>query len=168
APWNASEITFANRATMAAPTIPPRMPILIQRPRPATPRVAAMTMPTIRPASITSRNTMIAAPSMPLFRDHHALGGGLIELAEERIAARGQRADTHHTLRFAGNHFLDLHFMTFEFFRRWVIIDDCNLHPFVGWHFDLSRRELMVLDRDGHVLGTQGRRREDNCRDGTD
>ena len=43
-----------------------------------------------------------------LFRDHHALGGGFVKFADERIAAGLERADAHHALRFAGDHFLDL------------------------------------------------------------
>ena len=64
APSKACEIAPANIATIAAPSTPAPMPIATQRPRPATPRVAAITMPTIRPASMTSRKTMMSAPSM--------------------------------------------------------------------------------------------------------
>src|SRR5215475_13063690 len=63
-PWNASEMTPANIATMLAPTTPQTTPIVTHRPRSATLRVAARTMPTIKPASMTSRKTMISAPNM--------------------------------------------------------------------------------------------------------
>jgi hypothetical protein len=64
APSKASEIAPANSATTAAPRTPPTTPVVTQRPRPNTPRVAASTMPTIKPASMTSRKTMMSAPSI--------------------------------------------------------------------------------------------------------
>ena len=64
APSNASDSAAANTATRLAPATPAAMPPAIQRPRPATPSVAARTMPTIRPASIASRKTMIRLTNM--------------------------------------------------------------------------------------------------------
>ena len=44
-----------------------------------------------RPASTTSRKTMMSAPSIDLFRDESALGGVLVILAEEFVAAGIER-----------------------------------------------------------------------------
>src|SRR5262249_34845088 len=143
APWKASEMTPANMATTLAPSTPAMMPILTHLPRPMTPRVAAMTMPTIRPASRTSRKTMINAPSMSLFRDQHALGRSLIEFAEERITAGRERTDANHAFRLAGDHFFNLHFAALEFFGGGVVINYCQLDPLVGRHFNLSRRKTV-------------------------
>ena len=63
-PEKAVDSAPANAATRAAPPIPAAMPAAIQRPRPSTPSVAASTIPMMRPASSTSRNTMISVASM--------------------------------------------------------------------------------------------------------
>src|SRR3981081_1879284 len=98
----------ANRAMMPAPSAPPRTPAAIQFPRPGTPRVEAITMPMIRPASSTSRKTMTSAPSILLFRDHDAFGGIRVELAHELVTAGIERPDPHQPFRFAGDDLLDL------------------------------------------------------------
>src|SRR6185437_5333354 len=147
-PSNAFEIAPAKRATIAAPTTPATTPNVTQRPRPATPRVAAMTMPTIRPASMTSRKTMMSAPSMAfLFRDHHALGGGFMILADKRVFSGREWPDPHDALRFSRDDLLDLERGAVEFLRRRVVIDDGNDDPLVGRHLDLGGAELVVLDR---------------------
>src|SRR4029079_1047171 len=139
-------MTPANMATSPAPSTPPAMPMVIQRPRPGTPRVAAITMPTISPASRTSRKTMRSAPSIILFRDERAFCRGLVKLAKERITARLERPNPHHALRFAGDELLDVHLFALKFLRRCGIVDHCDLHPFVRRHFDLGRRKTVILD----------------------
>ena len=92
-PWNKAARPPAKMATKQAPTTPPATPMETQSPRPGTPLVAASTMPTIRPASMTSRKTISSVPSMGrspeltgLLRRHHALGGGRVVFAHEGVA----------------------------------------------------------------------------------
>src|SRR6185312_6421038 len=157
-PWKASEITPAKAATMAAPARPPPMPMAIQRPRPPTPCVAASTMPTMRPASSTSRKTMINAPSMSgysefrLFRDDHALRGVFVILADERVLAGLERADAHDALAVADDDLLDLERVALEFLRRRVIVDDGDGMALAGRDLELGRGELVVLDRQREVV----------------
>jgi hypothetical protein len=63
-PAAASAITCAKPATTAEPTKPAKAPPPIHQLRPATPRVAAITMLMIKAASSTSRNTMTSVPIM--------------------------------------------------------------------------------------------------------
>src|SRR5476651_1353408 len=100
----------AKAATSSEPPIPAAMPALIQKLAPRMPRVTAMTTPTTMPASITSRKTMISAPSMGmasgdqpgtasiagrLLNDEKAFGRVFVVVVEETIASRRQRADLH-------------------------------------------------------------------------
>jgi hypothetical protein len=66
-PANALEMEPAKAATMLAPSTPEATPRLTHQPRPTIQRVAASTIPTTRPASMTSRKTMMSAPSMSYF-----------------------------------------------------------------------------------------------------
>ena len=63
-PAKASAIAPAKAATSEAPTTPAATPAAMTSRLPRTPWVTAMTMPTMRPASMTSRKTMISAPSI--------------------------------------------------------------------------------------------------------
>src|SRR6185312_6179442 len=92
-PANNAPISLAKAATMQAPASPATTPKATQTPLPGTPLVAASTMPTMSPASMTSRKTMMSADSM-LFDDHHALRRLGVEFAHERITARRQWAQT--------------------------------------------------------------------------
>src|SRR5512133_74219 len=97
-PAMASERAPANTASRQEPAAPPPMPREIQLARPATPLVAAMTMPTIRPASRTSRKTMSRLASMRLLLGRRlaggdrAVGGVLVVLADDAVFPRLQRA----------------------------------------------------------------------------
>ena len=97
-PSKASAMLWAKMASIAAPSTAAITPPATHCPRPGTPRVIASTMPMIRPASITSRNTMMSAPSMWLFRDHDAFGGICMELADEFITAGRERSDANQAL----------------------------------------------------------------------
>ena len=62
-PPKRSDKADVNTATRQAPSTPARTPTDIHVVRPRTPAVTAMTMPTIKPASKTSRNTMTSEAS---------------------------------------------------------------------------------------------------------
>src|SRR5205823_1609139 len=98
----------ANAATIPAPANPAATPPAIHKPRCGTPRVAASTMPTISPASMTSRRTMMNAPSTPLLYLHHAARGFLVELADESVAADLERTEAHLGGGAAGHDLFDL------------------------------------------------------------
>src|SRR5437763_9493725 len=120
----------------------------MKAPRIATPRVAASTMPTINPASMTSRRTIMKAPIKSSLRDHLALGAIFMELTEEIVSAGDQRAETNHALAAAGHHLLDPERLRFELFRGCVLVVDGEGDPFPGRHMQLGRRERVVLDHD--------------------
>ena len=82
-----------------------------------------------RPASTTSRKTMMSAPSIELFRDERAFGGVLVILAEELVAAGIERIDLDHRALSAGNHFLGVEIVALELFGGSVSVGDreCQL-----------------------------------------
>src|SRR5208282_429377 len=127
------------------------------------PLVTAMMMPTMMPASITSRKTIISAPSIDRpfssFRNDRALRGVLVEIAEEGEAAGAERAYPHLALFARRNHFLDRRVVHFEFVGRVVQILDADEERLAGRHVNFSRREAMILQRDRigrQVLGAGG------------
>src|ERR1700682_3571438 len=127
-PCASCEIAPAPPATSSEPTRPAPMPAPIHRPRAGMPRVAAATMPMMSAASRTSRKTMRAVPNMALFRDDHAVGGLLVEFADELVFAGFQRAHVDRRLRLAGDHLLDLERAAFEFLGRRILVFDEELH----------------------------------------
>src|ERR1700674_3556284 len=94
-PAKAVVIASTKKATRHAPINPARTPPAIHCPRCWTALVAAITMPTTSPASMTSRKTMTSAATMlqPLFYDQHAVAGVLVKIIEELVAAGGKRTD---------------------------------------------------------------------------
>src|SRR5438105_11097942 len=102
------------------------MPPAIQRPRPAIASVATSTMPTISPASRTSRKTIRAAASMASVsgfgRGHPALGGLRVELAHEAVGPGLQRADGERHLAFGRDQFLDLQVVAVELLGGHVLV----------------------------------------------
>src|SRR4029450_10984182 len=149
-------IASANRATMPAPSAPRSPPAAPQCPRPLMPRVAASTMPMIRPASITSRKTMTSAPNMLLFRDYDAFGGVRVEVADELVATGGERPDAHQTFGLAGNDLLDLERRALEFLGGWVLVGDVDRYALAGRHADFLRLELVIADGDIELLRDGG------------
>src|SRR5262249_35783233 len=120
------------------------MPRPTQKPRPATPRVAARTMPTIRPASMTSRKTMtrgasIAVPQTRrrLLCNHLAKGRVGMELALEGIGAGGKWAQVDRALLAAGDDLLDLEGGGIEFLGRSVLVLDHEEDGLAGRHMQL-------------------------------
>src|SRR5499427_1850651 len=151
-PSNALAIASANRATMQAPSAPRTTPAATQYPRPPMPRVAASTMPTIRPASITSRKTMMSAPNMLLFRDHDAFGGVGVEFTDELVAAGGERSDAHQAFGLAGNDLLDFEGGAFEFFGGRILVGDRDRHALARRHAKFLRLELVIADDEVELL----------------
>src|SRR5258707_4441552 len=100
-------------------------------------------MPTIKPASMTSRRTMMKAPIKNSLRDHLALGAIFMELAEEVVSSGDQRPETHDPFAAAGHDLLDPQRLRFELFRRCVLVVDGKRDPLPGGHMQLGRRELM-------------------------
>src|SRR5262249_31539781 len=115
-------------ATTPAPRIPATTPPTSHTVRPGMLRVAAATMPTISAASSTSRKTMIAVASMAdflLLHDHGALGGLLVVLADEGIAAGLEGPDEDRRGRLAGDHLFAIERVALEFlWRRVAVLDD--------------------------------------------
>src|SRR5689334_1226607 len=150
-PSASREMNSAPPATSIDPTTPAAMPAAIQRERPGMPRVAAPMMPTIRAASRTSRKTTRAVPNMSLLGDDHALGGLLIELADELVLARLERPHEHRALRLARNDLLDLEVVALELLGGGVLVVDHDLHLLARGDLDAVGGELVVLDHDVDV-----------------
>src|SRR6185369_9926814 len=108
-------------------------------------------MPTISPASMTSRRTMMKAPINKLLRDHLALRTILVELAYEIVSPGDQRPEAHDPLAAARNHLLDAERLRFELFRRGILVVDGEGDPLAGRDAQLGRRELVVLDHDNRL-----------------
>src|SRR5947209_5356115 len=102
---------------MLAPRMPATMPRPTQRLRPATPLVAASTMPTIRPASMTSRNTINKLASTRLLRDHHALRGVRMVFAHEVVAPGREWPQAHDALSATRHNLLHVKCRRVEFLR---------------------------------------------------
>src|SRR5262249_47563043 len=128
------------------------------------PRVAASTMPMIRPASITSRKTMTSAPNMLLFRDHDAFGGVRVEVADELVAAGGERSDAHQAFGLGGNDLLDLERGTLEFLRGWILVGGVDRYALASRHPDLLLLELVIADDEVELLREASRARIAECR----
>src|ERR1700722_4649422 len=147
-PWpdRALESAPANRASTLAPRAPATTPAPIQRVRPAMPSVAANTMPTISPASSTSRKTMsrLASMSAPSHAEH-ALGQRRIIVAEESVDAGLQRPDHHDDGRMRGHDLFDLEVVALEFLGRGVQVVHLDRKPLAGRGGDRAWREVMVL-----------------------
>src|SRR5712692_7582747 len=107
-PAKALAIVSAKMAMRPAPSAATSTPAVTHFPRPGTPRVTASTMPMIRPASMTSRITMMSALIIALFRDHVALGGVCMDLADEFISAGRERTNPNQGLRLGRNDLLHL------------------------------------------------------------
>src|SRR5258708_29207092 len=147
-------MTPANTATRHAPSTPPATPPLIHRPRCGTERVTAITMPTMRPASNTSRKTMIrAASTRASFHNERAVIG-LIEVVEEFVFAGLERTDAHDALALRGDHLLGLELLALEFHGGGVAVGDADHDTGIRRRLDLDRLEFPVLygELDGRVL----------------
>src|SRR4051812_7189426 len=152
----------ANTATRHAPRKPPSTPPLIHSPRWGTEHVTAITMPTIRPASNTSRKTMIRAASTGTSFHHERAAIGLVEVVEEFVLARLERTDAHESFPVRRDHLLDFERLALELDGSRAAVGDVNHDAGIRRRLDLGRLELLVLhgELDGRVL-RQGRAAED-------
>src|SRR5579862_9482172 len=145
-PRNSPAICPAKAATSAAPTTPAITPRLTQRARPATPLVAASTMPTIRPASMTSRKTIRRLASMALLGDHHALRGIGMVFAHEIVAARRERPEAHDAFIAASDDFFDMQCRGVEFLCAGILVREKDLRWHVRLHMDLGGGEFVIFE----------------------
>src|SRR5258707_1385501 len=113
-------------------------------------------MPTMSPASMTSRRTMMKAPIKNSLRDHLALGAILMELAEEIVGSGDQRPETHDPLAAARHHLLDPQRLRFELFRRCVLVVDGERDPLPSGDMQLGRRKLVIFDHDRRLSWIRG------------
>src|SRR5580704_13019499 len=131
-PASESDSTPAKPASSAAPTTPATTPPAMKTPRRATPRVAASTMPTISPASNTSRNTMIRLASIVLIlrlahdRRHRAHGRVRMIIVEEFVDAGLQRSDHDGDLAARNHDLLHPQVRALEFGRRRILVLDLD------------------------------------------
>src|SRR5437868_1462805 len=121
-PANRFDKAPAKIATTQASRTPAATPPPIHRLRCGTVRVTASTMPTIRPASKTSRKTMIRAASTSAFLLHHkrAPGDLFVILVEEFVAAGFLRAHVDGGVAGTGDDFFELQSLAFELHRLGV------------------------------------------------
>src|SRR5579871_3337747 len=152
-PAKAAVIVPTKIATRQAPSMPAATPPAIHCPRCATVFVAAITMPTTMPASMTSRKTMMSAATNAWFlllHHQHAIAGVLMEIVEELVAAGRERANIDAALAVAWHHFFNPQRNALEFHRCGIKVLDPNDDRPVGRRRDLARLKTMVLDRDLH------------------
>src|SRR5258708_1379080 len=109
-------------------------------------------MPMIRPASNTSRKTMISAAittssrsTTNLLNDQRAAGDLLVILVEEFVAARLLGANIDGGVAGSRDHLLDLQGLAFEFHRLGVEIFQLDHDRGVGGRGDLGRIEFFGL-----------------------
>src|SRR5437762_11619910 len=156
-PSTAAAIVSAPPATRMAPAIPAAIPPPTQKSRRATPRLAAMTMPTISAASSTSRKTMIAVASIGRLFGYEDAARGAVEIVEELVAAGGERPDKNADRRARPDHFLAMQRAALEFGRLGLLVLDrqLDLDPRRDRH--LGGLELVVAQQNDDRIG---RRRE--------
>src|SRR6267378_3397587 len=107
-PANSCDRAPANAATMQAASAPANTPPPIQRFRCGTEPVTASTMPTINPASKTSRKTIISAASIDACLMYSEGAARLfVEVVVEFVASGLQRPHIDDTLAVGSDHLFD-------------------------------------------------------------
>src|ERR1700688_4364475 len=135
----------ANAATTQAASTPASTPPPIQRLRCGTEPVTASTIPTISPASNTSRNTMMRAASTVCHLLHGQGAARLVvEVVVKFIASGLQRPHIDDAFGAGGNHLFDPQRRAFEFHGLGVEIFHPEQDRLVGGGADLGRLELAV------------------------
>src|SRR5215470_19396130 len=125
-------------------------------------------MPTIRPASNTSRKTMINAASTdaPISLDDQGTPGLLVEIVHKLVSTWRKRANVDDAFAAGSNHLLDPERHTLEFHWGGIKI----LHPQderpIGRRTDFGGLKMMALNRDRNRIrllrvwaGTEGQHR---------
>src|ERR1700693_4900469 len=107
-------------------------------------------MPTMSPASMTSRKTIrsvasIRLPSIALLCDQGPLGLVFVKIVKEAVGAGLQRPNIEADLAAGGNDFLGLEIVAFELCRRRIEVLDGELHAFVGGGGQLGWGEVWVF-----------------------
>src|SRR5689334_21088677 len=115
-PSNSRDRTPAKAATRQAAAMPPSTAPPIQPLRCRTDPVTASTMPTIRPASKTSRKTMMGAASTGKVRLLYGQGAArpFVEVFVELVAPGFERAHIDDAVAVGGHHFLDPQRLAFD------------------------------------------------------
>ena len=124
-------------------------------PAAGTPFVTASTMPTMRPASMISRKTMISAPSIAspytacrrLTAPPESLRSSLRGSRRRSDSGPGQRTQVDGDLPAAGDDFFDPQHLAFEFRGRLVLVDDLDDDRLAGRRGRLGGREFVILER---------------------
>src|SRR5882672_7803719 len=123
------------------------------------PRVAASTMPTINPASNTSRNTMTRLASIDLFLslaldgDQYAVRRIRVIVIEKFVGAWLQRSRHDRDLPTRDDDLLDAQVGTLKLRRRRVLILDLDSEPLSGRHAHLGGGKPVVFDDQHDRLG---------------
>src|SRR5471030_1049332 len=162
-PARAWVMASANSASKPAPARPARMPPLMNQLLRRIPWVAARTIPTIRPASSTSRKTINRLASIVLalfsFHDNRAFGLVWMVIVEKRVSSRVY-GDCEHRNGVAGNHdFFELHVVAFELIHGVVMAGELNAKSFACRNSERGGREAVIFNHqlDRFVVGYRHR-----------
>src|SRR4029077_1093936 len=127
-------------------------------------------MPTIRPASKTSRKTMINAGKTPATAasPHHkdALGRARVKIVKEFILAGLLRPDINNGLAIAGQDLLNPEAVALEFHRRRIEVLNTQRDRLACRRFQLCGIELVILHGEyqlGALLRQRGYNRAWTC-----
>src|ERR1700704_2737357 len=119
-------------------------------------------MPTMSPASMTSRKIIKSVASIPLqplasLRDEGPLGLILVKIVKEAVSAGLQRPDIEADVAASRDDLLGLEAVTLELGRSRIEILDRELHALVGGNGQLLRREFVLLEAEfeGLIVGAQ-------------
>src|SRR6202790_2626083 len=142
-PANSCDSAPANAATTQAASAPASTPPPIQRLRLGTEPVTASTMPTINPASNTSRKTMMSAASIGV-RLLHGQGAArlFVEVVVKFVASGFQRPHVDDALAIGGDHLLHPQRFAFKLHGLGVEILDPEGDRGIGRRAHLAGLEL--------------------------
>src|SRR5215212_879899 len=173
-PANSCDSAPVKTATTQAASAPASTPPPIQRLRCGTAPVTASTMPIIRPASNTSRNTMMRAASTGVGLLHYQGAARLlVEVIVEFIAPGLQRPHIDEAFAVGGAHLFDAQRLAFKFHRFAVEVLEPKRDRLVGRCAKLARLKLafgiaqLNLGRLLRLRGRHGKQSDGQGRDAT-
>src|ERR1700724_820782 len=144
-PANSWDKAPANAATTQAASAPASTPPTIQRLRCGTEPVTARTMPTINPASKTSRKTMMSAASIGARLLHDQGAARLfVEVVVKFVAPGFQRPHVDDALAIGGDHLFDPQRFAFKLHGLGVEILDPEGDRGIGRRAHLAGLELVL------------------------
>src|SRR5580704_5426335 len=147
-PPNSSDKPPVNSATRQAPSTPATTPPDTQSVRPRTPAVTAMTMPTIKPASKTSRKTIRRdASTVTSWHDQVTLRL-VVKVIIEIVFAGLLRADVNDGLAAGRDDFFEVQIAALEFRDDVVEILDVEFDRLARRRMDFRWIEFVILDGD--------------------